>query len=184
GGDGNEGGEGGKVVGNKCGEGEGESGEVVGSKGGESDGGGEERDRDESDSVSEDENTYLMKVMYLSDGDNDDELQEGRQKVREMEGKTSGKEVDGEGLNDSVGKEEDGNKTEYFDSDDYGSILGSEDDDNTNICRRRSKFPTYNPNLASPHFCIGMLFKDGKQFKSTIRKYSMCCRRKLKIIRN
>ncbi|MBA0671232.1 hypothetical protein Goklo_024534 [Gossypium klotzschianum] len=188
GGDGNEGGEGGKVVGNKCGEGEGESGEVVGSKGGESDGGGEERDRDESDSVSEDENTYLMKVMYLSDGDNDDELQEGRQKVREMEGKTSGKgketvldeaesesfgekfkagvpkEVDGEGLNDSVGKEEDGNKTEYFDSDDYGSILGSEDDDNTNICRRRSKFPTYNPNLASPHFCIGMLFKDVKSF--------------------
>ncbi|MBA0851675.1 hypothetical protein Goshw_024363 [Gossypium schwendimanii] len=102
-----------------------------------------------------------------------------------MEGKTSGKgkeivldetesesfgeqfkaevpeEVDGEGLNDSVGKEEDGNKTEYFDSDDHGSILGLEDDDNTNICRRRSRFPTYNPNLASPHFCIGMLFKDG-----------------------
>ncbi|MBA0794335.1 hypothetical protein Gohar_018673 [Gossypium harknessii] len=94
------------------------------------------------------------------------------------------KEVDGEGLNDSVGKEEDGNKTEYFDSDDHGSILGSEDDDNTNICRRRSRFPTYNPNLASQHFCIGMLFKDGEQFKSTIRKYLMCCRRKLKIIRN
>ncbi|MBA0700526.1 hypothetical protein Goari_022345, partial [Gossypium aridum] len=190
------------------GEGDGEGGKVAGSKGGESDGGGEEGDRDESDSDSEDENTYLMKVMYLSDGDNDDELQEARQKVREMEGKTSGKgkeivldetesesfreqfkaevpeEVDGEGLNDSVGKEEDGNKTEYFDSDDHGIILGLEDDDNTNICRRRSRFPTYNPNLASPHFCIGMLFKDGEQFKSTIRKYSMCCRRKLKIIRN
>ncbi|PPE00654.1 hypothetical protein GOBAR_DD02317 [Gossypium barbadense] len=154
-------------------EGEGESGEVAGSKGGESDGGGEEKDRDESDSDSEDENTYLMKV-------------------REMEGKTSGKgketvldetesesfgekfkaevleEVDGEGLNGSVGKEEDGNKTEYFDSDNHGSILGSEDDDSTNICRRRSRFPTYNPNLTSPHFCIGMLFEDGEQFKSTI----------------
>nr|KJB19062.1 hypothetical protein B456_003G083200 [Gossypium raimondii] len=130
--------------------------------------------------------------MYLSDGDNDDELQESRQKVREMEGKTSGKgkktilnetesesfgdetesenfgekfkaevpeEVDGEGLNDSVRKEEDGNKTEYFDSDNHGSILGSKDDDNTNICRRRSRFPTYNPNLASPHFCIGCCLK-------------------------
>ncbi|MBA0756585.1 hypothetical protein Gogos_020256 [Gossypium gossypioides] len=89
GGDGNEGGEGGKVVSSKGGKGEG--GEVAGSKGGESDGGGEEGDRDESDSDSEDENTYLMKVMYLLDGDNDDELQEARQKVREMERKTSGK---------------------------------------------------------------------------------------------
>ncbi|MBA0725235.1 hypothetical protein Golax_021835, partial [Gossypium laxum] len=46
------------------------------------------------------------------------------------------------------------------------------------------EFCTYNPNSASPHFCIGMLFKDGEQFKSVIRKYSMCCRRELKIIRN
>ncbi|KAK8366482.1 hypothetical protein V6Z11_A02G122500, partial [Gossypium hirsutum] len=80
--------------------------------------------------------------------------------------------------------EKDGNKTEYFDSDDHGSILGLEDDDNTNICRRRSRFLTYNSNLAGPHFFIGMLFKVGEQFKSTIRKYSMCCRRELKIIRN
>ncbi|MFQ6649790.1 hypothetical protein Gotur_023617 [Gossypium turneri] len=80
------------------------------------------------------------------------------------------KEVDGEGLNDSVGKEEDGNKTEYFDSDDHGSILGSEDDDNTNICRRRSRFPTYNPNLASQHFCIGMLFKDGLELNALHQK--------------
>ncbi|MBA0819743.1 hypothetical protein Gohar_028385, partial [Gossypium harknessii] len=29
-----------------------------------------------------------------------------------------------------------------------------------------------------------MLLKDGEQFKFTIRKYSMCCRRELKIIRN
>ncbi|MBA0618606.1 hypothetical protein Godav_027922, partial [Gossypium davidsonii] len=29
-----------------------------------------------------------------------------------------------------------------------------------------------------------MLFKYGEQFKSTIRKYSMCCKRELKIIRN
>ncbi|PPS04245.1 hypothetical protein GOBAR_AA16414 [Gossypium barbadense] len=161
GGNGNEGGEGGKVVCSKGGKGEGEGGEIAGSKVGESDGGGEEGDMDESDSDSKDENTYLMK-----------ELQEARQKAREVEGKTSGKgeetildetesesfreqfkaevseEVDNEGLNDSVGKEKDGNKTEYFDSDDHGSILGLEDDDNTNICRRRSRFLTYNSNLA------------------------------------
>ncbi|MBA0552171.1 hypothetical protein Golob_023006 [Gossypium lobatum] len=46
-------------------------------------------------------------------------------------------------------------------SDDHGSILGSDDADNTNSCRRRSRFPTYNPNSASPHFYIGIVFKDG-----------------------
>ncbi|PPE01634.1 hypothetical protein GOBAR_DD01290 [Gossypium barbadense] len=64
-------------------------------------------------------------------------------------------------------------------SDDHGSILGSDDDDNTNACKRRSRFPTYNPNSTSPHFCIGC-----EQFKSAIRKYSRCCKRKLKIIKN
>ncbi|MBA0776121.1 hypothetical protein Gotri_011169 [Gossypium trilobum] len=236
GGNGNEGGEIGKVVSSKCSEGEGEGGEVVGSKcgegegegeggevveglgeesddvavneGGESDGGGEKGVKDKSDSDLEDENAYLMNVMYLLDGDNEEELQEAMQKVREVEGKTSWKcketvldetesesskqqfeakvseEVDGEGLNYSVGREEDGNKTEYFDSDDHGSILASEDDDNTDVCRRRTRFPTYNPNSTSPHFCTGMLFKDGEQFKFAIHKYLMCCRRELKIIRN
>ncbi|KAH1082669.1 hypothetical protein J1N35_022430 [Gossypium stocksii] len=92
-------------------------------------------------------------------------------------------EVDCEGLNDSVGKEEDGNETEYFYSDDHRSILGSEDD-NSDVCRRRNRFPTYNPNSASPHFYIEMLFNDGKQFKSVICKYLVCCKRELKIIRN
>ncbi|MFQ6629120.1 hypothetical protein Gotur_007649 [Gossypium turneri] len=134
-----------------------------------------------------------MKVMYLSDGDDNKELQEARQKVREVEGKTSrkGKEtvlneiesersgelfeaevpekVYGEGLKDNVGREY-GNETEYFDSDDHGSILGLEDDDNTDICRRRSRFLTYNPNLASPHFCVGMLFKYGLELNALHQK--------------
>ncbi|KAG8478579.1 hypothetical protein CXB51_028444 [Gossypium anomalum] len=93
-------------------------------------------------------------------------------------------EVDCEGLNDNVGKEEDGNEIGYFDSDDHRSILGLEDDNNFDVCRRRSRFPTYNPNSASPHFYIGMLFKDGEQFKSVIHKYLMCFRSELKIIRN
>ncbi|KAK5835649.1 hypothetical protein PVK06_011343 [Gossypium arboreum] len=204
GGNGNEDGEGGEVIGSKYGKsegeggGEGEGGEVAENKGGkgvkgqgiekggevveglgresddvavseghESDGGGEEGVRDKSGSNSEDQNAYLMKA-----------------KGEESEGKTSGKnketildetesessreqfepkvpeEIDGEGLNDSVGREEDGNETEYFDSDDHRSILGSEDDDNTDVCKRRSRFPTYNPNSASPHFYIEMLFKD------------------------
>ncbi|MBA0653976.1 hypothetical protein Goklo_021069 [Gossypium klotzschianum] len=80
GGDGNKGDE---VVGSKSDEGEG--GEVAGKKvgegveGGESDGGGEEGVRDESGSDSKDENAYLIKVMYLPDGDDDEEFQEARQ---------------------------------------------------------------------------------------------------------
>ncbi|MFQ6646572.1 hypothetical protein Gotur_019677, partial [Gossypium turneri] len=108
-----------------------------------------------------------------------------RQKVREVEGRSSRKaketildetesessrkqfeaevpeKVEVEGLNDRVGREEEGNRAEYFDSDDHGSILGSDDNDNIDTCkrkRRRSRFPTYNPNSTSPHFCIGMLF--------------------------
>ncbi|MBA0613337.1 hypothetical protein Godav_013786 [Gossypium davidsonii] len=97
-------------------------------------------------------------------GDDDEELQEARKKVRELEGKSSGKtketvldetesesfgeqfedeapeEVEGDGLDDRVDREEEGNEIEYFDSDDQRSILGSDDDDNTNTCRRKKEF--------------------------------------------
>ncbi|KAK8271098.1 hypothetical protein V6Z12_D11G240900 [Gossypium hirsutum] len=192
-------GEDGEVAGSKGSEGSGEGGEVaeglgregddvVVSEGGESDRGGEEG----------------VDVAVNEGGESDGGGKEG---VREVEGKTSGKgkeiifdetesessreqfeaevpeEVDCKGLNDSVGKEEDGNETEYFDSDDHRSILGSEDDENSDVYRR-SRFPTYNPNSASTHFYIGILFKDGDQFKFTICKYLMYCRRELKITRN
>ncbi|MBA0860903.1 hypothetical protein Goshw_022389 [Gossypium schwendimanii] len=110
-------GEGGEVAGSKGGEGVegqgvreggevaeglgGEGDDVAISEGGESDGGGKKGLRDESDSDSKDENAYLMKVMYLPDGDDDEELQEARQK---FEAKVL-EEVDGEGLNDSVSRE-------------------------------------------------------------------------------
>ncbi|MBA0845189.1 hypothetical protein Goarm_022370 [Gossypium armourianum] len=125
---------------------------------------GEEGVEDESDSDLENKNVYLMKVVYFLDGDDDEELQEARKKVRELEGKTSGKtkeivldetesessgeqfedevleEVEGDGLDDRVDREEEGNETKYFDSDDQRSILGSDDDDNTDTCRRRKEF--------------------------------------------
>ncbi|MBA0556291.1 hypothetical protein Golob_026406 [Gossypium lobatum] len=168
--------EGVEVVGSQCGEG----GEVEGVDGldasieglKESDEGlnssveedGEEGVEDESDSDLENKNVYLMKVVYFSDGDDDEELQEARKEVRELEGKTSGKtketildetknessgeqfddevpkEVEGDGLDDRVDREKEGNEIEYFDSDDQGSILGSDDDDNTDTCRRRKEF--------------------------------------------
>nr|KJB65642.1 hypothetical protein B456_010G106800 [Gossypium raimondii] len=59
------------------------------------------------------------------------------------------------------GKEEDGNETEVWDSDEHGSLVGSdEDEEHEDGERRRSKFPLYNDKLK---FSLGMLFKDGKQ---------------------
>ncbi|MBA0786622.1 hypothetical protein Gotri_025139 [Gossypium trilobum] len=66
------------------------------------------------------------------------------------------------------GEEEDGNETEVWDSDEHGSLVGSdEDEEHEDGDRKRSKFPLYNDKLK---FSLGMLFKDGKHFKSAIRK--------------
>ncbi|MBA0753859.1 hypothetical protein Gogos_021378 [Gossypium gossypioides] len=67
------------------------------------------------------------------------------------------------------GGEEDENKTEVWDSDKHGSLVGSDEgEEHEDGEKRRSKFPLYNDKLK---FSLGMLFKDGKQFKSVIRKY-------------
>ncbi|MBA0730634.1 hypothetical protein Golax_023096 [Gossypium laxum] len=171
-------GEGVKVASSKGGEG-GEGGEgfrglndegveVAGNKGGEVDvigealngldafvEGLEQGDRGLNSGVEEaDDEGLKMKVIVIQ--------MMTRQKWREVEGKTSGKAK--EKLVDkteskSSRKEEEGNKTKYFDSDDHGSILGSNDYDKTDAYRR-SRFPTYIPNSASPLFCIRMVFKD------------------------
>ncbi|MBA0628488.1 hypothetical protein Godav_023210, partial [Gossypium davidsonii] len=82
----------------------------------------------------------------------------------------------------SNGEEEDGNETEVWDSDEHGSLVGSDKDkEHEDGGRKRSKFPLYNDKLK---FSLEMLFKDDKQFKSAIRKYSKECRRQLKFIKN
>ncbi|KAH1091340.1 hypothetical protein J1N35_018597 [Gossypium stocksii] len=45
-------------------------------------------------------------------------------------------EVEGEGLNDRVARKEEANEAGYFDSDDLGSILGSDDDNNNDAYRK------------------------------------------------
>ncbi|KAB2097072.1 hypothetical protein ERO13_A01G139471v2 [Gossypium hirsutum] len=80
------------------------------------------------------------------------------------------------------GEEEDGNEIEVWDSDEHGSLVESdEDEEDEDGERKRSKFPLYNDKLK---FSLGMLFKDGKQFKSAIRKDFKECRRPLKFIKN
>ncbi|KAH1096708.1 hypothetical protein J1N35_013629 [Gossypium stocksii] len=82
----------------------------------------------------------------------------------------------------SSGEEEDGNKTEVWDLDEHESLVGSnEDEEHKDGERMRSKFPLYNDKLK---FSLGMLFKNGKQFKSALRKYSKECRKQLKFIKN
>ncbi|MBA0747687.1 hypothetical protein Gogos_004581, partial [Gossypium gossypioides] len=64
------------------------------------------------------------------------------------------------------GEEEDGNDTEVWDSDEHGSLVGSNEDEEHEDGKRKKEE------------------QDGKQFKSAIRKYSKECRRQLKFIKN
>ncbi|PPS19546.1 hypothetical protein GOBAR_AA01027 [Gossypium barbadense] len=68
------------------------------------------------------------------------------------------------------GEEKDGNETKVWDSDEHGSLVEfDEDKEHEDGERRRSKFPLYNDKLK---FSLGMLFKDGKQFKRFIKNES------------
>ncbi|KAL4291829.1 hypothetical protein GQ457_14G004970 [Hibiscus cannabinus] len=114
------------------------------------------------------DDVYFVKVRYLSDGDDDDELQA---ELEEERGKGTVVEC--------------GHEMENYDSDDHGHITESFLDDEDEYCARmRGIFSMYNPNDENQEFCIRMLFKDGKEFKDAIRKYSKLSRRELKIVRN
>ncbi|KAK8676545.1 hypothetical protein V6N13_142119 [Hibiscus sabdariffa] len=115
----------------------------------------------ESEDAYSEDGVYLMKVKYLSDGNDDDELQSSRTTFKSFEGKTVNRvkkhvETDSDSVSDETQlkirketmveeenvvttREVDGNETDYF---------------------------------------------DGKQFKEAIRKYSKTSRRELKIIKN
>ncbi|MBA0602231.1 hypothetical protein Gorai_002420 [Gossypium raimondii] len=83
------------------------------------------------------------------------------------------------------GEEEDENETEVWDLNEHGNLVGSnEDEEHEDGERRRSKFPLYNDWFDLLKFSLEMLFKDSKQFKSTIRNYSKECRRQLKFLKN
>ncbi|MBA0576072.1 hypothetical protein Golob_027359, partial [Gossypium lobatum] len=82
----------------------------------------------------------------------------------------------------SSGEEKDRNEIEVCDSDEHGSLVGSDKDkEHEDGERKRSKFPLYSDKLK---FSFEMLFKDDKQFKSAVQKYSQECRRQLKFIKN
>ena len=49
---------------------------------------------------------------------------------------------------------------------------------------RKNRFPQYNPNVKVLEFYIGMVFKDGKQFKEAVRKYSKCVKKELKFMKD
>ncbi|KAL4352899.1 hypothetical protein GQ457_06G016460 [Hibiscus cannabinus] len=144
--------------------------------------------------------------MYLSNGNDDDGLQSARTTFKSFEVKTVNRgKKHVETNSDSVGDETqleirketiveeenvgttcelDGNETDYFDSDDHGSLVSLDDDEHDDAAWRKTRFPKYNPNLETLEFCLGMLFTDGKQFKEAIRKYSKTMRMELKIINN
>ncbi|KAK8600374.1 hypothetical protein V6N12_050229 [Hibiscus sabdariffa] len=122
----------------------------------------------------ESENAYSINTEFLSDGEDDEELQVARV-MRNCKQHREGTEVE--------------KNTNEKDSDDYNideneSCLASSDEEEDEATLRRKKIPKYNRNSESPQFCLGMLFTDGKEFKDATYKYSRCSRRELKIVKN
>ena len=66
---------------------------------------------------------------------------------------------------------------------------GSEDfsydeDEEGNIIRKRTKYPTYDPNTDTPHFSLGMVFKSKTQFRKAVIKYGLKTYRNIKFIKS
>ncbi|KAE8664939.1 hypothetical protein F3Y22_tig00112738pilonHSYRG01150 [Hibiscus syriacus] len=155
----------------------------------------EDDEESDSESDSEEQSADSMDVPYLSDDEGDNELKSAREKNKGKkhvdEGNDSGfigNDIDfhdegvdergNNGVTEDVGK----NDTDYYDSDDHGSLIMLDDEEHEEGARRRGRYPIYNSNTESPHFCLGMILIDGKQFKAAINKYSRCSRRELRII--
>ncbi|KAK8572826.1 hypothetical protein V6N13_048392 [Hibiscus sabdariffa] len=149
--------------------------------------------RDDVDDV------YFVKLRYLSDGNDDEELQAGREKLRRSNEKIviNFEESKGDQERSEIDVQEDAehekctimeyfHDTEYYDSDDHVHITkcSLKEEDDEYCAKMRSMFSVYNLNHANPELCIGMLFKGGKEFKDVIRKYSKLSRKELKIVRN
>ncbi|XVF43694.1 hypothetical protein PTKIN_Ptkin02bG0061200 [Pterospermum kingtungense] len=148
----------------------------------------------------DDESVYLVRVRYLSDGENDGELQAAREKLRQY--KRGKKPV----VNETVeGDENDehrqrnvqqhnyvvggegnpvqGSHLECSHSSDNLSLVGSDGEEDS-AKWQKSNHIHYNHNAAFPDFSLGMVFRDGAQFKAAIHKYSMLSRKQLKIVKN
>ncbi|KAB2024395.1 hypothetical protein ES319_D06G085000v1 [Gossypium barbadense] len=103
-----------------------------------------------------------------ADGEGDVERDQLLEKIMEWFGSS----IDGmDNVATVVSEEEDGNETEVYDSDEHGSLVRSDKDEEHEDGERRISN-------------LGMLFKDSKQFKSVIRNYFKECRRQLKFLKN
>ena len=155
--------------------------------------------------------SYLVCVRYLSNGENDEEIHSARKKAREEAGnvgkaknkkiplvplaEASDEEADplehilkkkeAVGLEIEAVDEEPNADGDCYDSDDFGSLVGSDEkDDRDDAQRRKSRYVRYNQNEKCPKFKCGMVFLDKIQFGEAIRKYSVNYRRELKFIKN
>ncbi|KAE8720090.1 hypothetical protein F3Y22_tig00109919pilonHSYRG00056 [Hibiscus syriacus] len=80
----------------------------------------------DEESDSEEQSVDSMDVPYLSDDEGDDELKYAREKNK---GKKHVDEGVDEGGNNGVTEDVSGNDTDYYDSDDHGSLIMSDDDE-------------------------------------------------------
>lgn len=75
-----------------------------------------------------------------------------------------------------------GNEIEYYETDADESVEFDKEEDD--LTKKRSRFPSYDPNCVLPVFTVAMSFDNSKQFKDALIRYSVVARREIKFIKN
>lgn len=143
---------------------------------------------------------FHVPVEYLTDNE-DDELQEARQKVKNFWTRNSTNVVSndiGEHVmtqeeelvddEDELGGDFDSdssNSSKYFDSDDLGSYYSESDDScGDDAMRRPSTKIRYDASATIPVFCLGMVFENVNQFRYAVSKYAVMKGLGVKFVKN
>ncbi|KAE8701674.1 hypothetical protein F3Y22_tig00110528pilonHSYRG00378 [Hibiscus syriacus] len=151
---------------------------------------------EDEESDSEKDNAYCINIPCLYDGQDDDELQSGREKMKNkeqvvvdtdskseitIEPKIHEEAVDGGGnigVIESVGWTD----IDYYDSDDYWSLIGSNDDEQEEAARRIGRYTIYNPYAEKKDkniFTKGQLSKHVSTACNRLKGSTTTCRDKL-----
>ncbi|XVF59285.1 hypothetical protein PTKIN_Ptkin07bG0263300 [Pterospermum kingtungense] len=142
---------------------------------------------EEDEAQSDEENVFLMRVRYNDEGERDEEIRAARENNRKFKLRGKNDAESGEEKLDDIdpliqyNEARDRQNVADQEAEGYG-YQGSDLEEDRGALR--NDFPTYNHNSSILVFSLGMMFRNNAQFKNAIRKYSVCTRRELKIVKN
>ncbi|CAH9085308.1 unnamed protein product [Cuscuta epithymum] len=136
------------------------------------------------DSILEAEAGLLFEDEVNSENEDDEELIHARLLLKKLvtnskiAGKSKYHNTTGnetlvqEEVGEEVDLEDDGNETEYFSSSDEGSYKSGCDNEEEDIVREKSRFPSFKP-TDNVDFNLGMSFESKSEVKDAVNKYSV-----------